>query len=62
MIQTERQVRDALSSLDFLEVGKLGETLVPRSVILGYNLIPTAALTGAAKRIAFKMNALMDLY
>lgn len=61
MTQTERQVRDSLQA-KVLEIGELGETLVPRSVILGYNLIPTAALTGAAKRVAFRANALMDLY
>ena len=59
MTLTERTVRDALHAL---ELGELGETFVPRSVVLGYNLIPTVALNGMAKRIAFKMNALMDLY
>lgn len=59
--QLERELRDAKASTS-LEVGALGETYVPRSTVLGYNLIPTAALTGAAKRVAFKMNGLMDLY
>lgn len=57
--QTEQRIRDVLRSLD---TGELGDTFVPRSVVLGYDLIPTAPLNGLAKRTAFKMNALMDLY
>lgn len=67
--QVERLVRDALQAL---EVGELGDTVVPRSIILGYNLIPTEALPAipfsgsrwweSPKHIAYRMNALMDLY
>jgi len=53
---SERQVRDVLS------YGELGESFVPRSTILNYRLIPVAALNGNAKRLAYRMNCLMDLY
>lgn len=58
--QLEQRVRDVLRSL---EVGETGDTFVPRSTVLGYNLIPTDAFKdNAAKRQAFKANSLMDLY
>lgn len=66
MHEVEQKVREAIQAL---EVGELGDTLVPRSAILGYNLIPTAPLKDelgpwwrSPKRTAFRMNALMDLY
>lgn len=62
MTEAERKVREMLQGIQALEIGELGETCVPRTTVLNYKLIPTAALTGAAKRIAFKANALMDLY
>lgn len=65
--EVEQKVRAAIDSL---EIGETGNTFVPRSIVLGYNLAPTEILpeTGEAewwkspKRVAFRMNALMDLY
>ena len=58
--ETEQKVRDVLRSL---EVGETGETFVPRSTVLGYNLIPTELCkTAAEKKQVFRANALMDLY
>lgn len=59
MIQAEAAIRDVLRAY---EIGETGDTVVPRSVILGYNLIPTEPLKGLAKRLAFRANCLMDLY
>jgi hypothetical protein len=57
--QIEQSIRDALRSL---EIGETGDTYVPRSTILGYNLIPTETLPQNAKKAAYRANALMDLY
>lgn len=64
--EVETRLKDALRTL---EVGELGDTLVPRSTILGYNLIPTASLKDdsptwykSEKQTAFRLNCLMDLY
>jgi len=63
--QSEQQIRDALRaqrSLEALEYGELGETLVPRSTILNYNLIDPSVLPEAVKPLAYRANCLMDLY
>jgi len=58
--EIEQKVRDVLRSL---EVGATGDTFVPRSTVLGYNLIPTdTAKTGAEKKLIYRANSLMDLY
>jgi len=65
--EVEQKVRDVIQSL---EIGETGNTFVPRSIVLGYNLIPTAILPEnndpawwkSPKRLAHRMNALMDLY
>ena len=58
--ETEQKVRDMLRSL---EVGETGDTFVPRSVIVGYNLIPTDIVsTPAEKKQIYRANSLMDLY
>ena len=58
--EVEQKVRDLLRSL---EVGETGDTYVPRSTVLGYNLVPPEACTDRdTKKVAYKMNALMDLY
>lgn len=58
--ETEQKVRDVLQSL---EIGETGDTYVPRSVVLGYNLIPPDSFQDAeTKKIAYRMNSLMDLY
>lgn len=64
--EIERGVREAIQAL---EVGELGDTFVPRSTILGFNLISTASLKDdspiwykSPKQVAFRMNSLMDLY
>lgn len=59
----EQKVRDALRALDSLEIGETGENLVPRSTILGYNLIPTDITKDSAeKRLLYRANSFMDLY
>lgn len=63
MGQVEQKVRDALRVLDSLEIGSTGENFVPRSTILGYNLIPTDITNDPAeKKMIYKANSLMDLY
>ena len=58
--EIDQKVREVLRSL---EVGETGDTFVPRSTILGYNLIPTdIAKTSDEKKQIFRANALMDLY
>ncbi len=58
--ETEQKVRDVIRSL---EIGETGDTYVPRSVVLGYNLIPPDTFQDKdAKKIAYKINSLMDLY
>src|SRR5215831_1445033 len=55
-----KTLRDALRSQ--LLYGDLGESYVPRSTILNYNLIPTAKLPNSAKHLAYRANCLMDPY
>jgi hypothetical protein len=58
--ELEQRTREVLRSL---EIGETGDTFVPRSTILNYNLIPTvAAKTPQEKRLIYRANALMDLY
>ncbi len=58
--EVDQKVREILRSL---EIGETGDTFVPRSTILGYNLIPTdIAKTSDEKKQIFRANALMDLY
>lgn len=58
--QFEVQTRNILQSL---EVGETGDTFVPRSTILGYNLIPTDITKDPTqKRQLYRANAFMDLY
>jgi hypothetical protein len=58
--ETEQKVRDVIRSL---EIGETGDTYVPRSVVLGYNLVPPDTFKDSdAKKIAYRMNSLMDLY
>lgn len=64
--EVEQKVRDVLASresTDALEIGSIGETFVPRSTILGYNLIPTDLFKDSAeKKLAYRANCFMDLY
>lgn len=58
--EIERGLRDVLRSL---EIGETGDTYVPRSVVLGYNLLPPDAFSDPeAKKVVYRMNSLMDLY
>jgi hypothetical protein len=58
--EVEQKVRDTLRAM---EIGETGNTYVPRSTILGYNLVPPDAISDRdTKKVAYKMNALMDLY
>jgi hypothetical protein len=47
--------------LDF-DVSDIGATVVPRSEILNYKLFPAHRLQGTAKKLAYKVNSLIDLY
>lgn len=63
--EQEQQVRDAIRasrSLDALQEGSLGETVIPRATILNYNLLEVDHFPDGAKQIAYRANALMDLY
>ena len=58
--ELEQKVREVLQ---VLEVGDIGNTFVPRSTVLGYNLIPPdIAKTGTEKKQIYRANSLMDLY
>jgi hypothetical protein len=58
--EIEQKVRDVLRAL---EVGETGDTFVPRSTVLGYNLIPTdLCKTPEEKKQVYRANSLMDLY
>ena len=58
--EIEQRVKEAL---DVLLVGATGDTYVPRSTVLGYNLIPTTiAKTREEKYLLYRLNSLMDLY
>lgn len=57
---SEREINTQIK--DVLQTGVLGETFVPRSTILNYHLIDTKPLKGKTKEVAFRANALMDLY
>lgn len=61
----EQMLRDALrarQSLDALHYGELGETIIPRTTILNYNILDVQALPQGAKPLAYRANSLMDLY
>lgn len=61
----QQQLRDHIRGsrdLEGLEYGPLGETIVPRSTILNYSLIPIEGLPASLKRIAYRANSLMDPY
>lgn len=63
--QDEQKLRDAIRaarSIDQLQVGELGETIVPRSTILNYNLIDIDSIPPSLKPQCYRANALMDLY
>lgn len=58
--EQDQKIRDVIRAL---EIGETGNTFVPRSTILGYNLVPPDAIADReTKKVAYKMNALMDLY
>ena len=58
--ELEQRTRDILNAM---EIGDTGNTFVPRSTILGYNLIPTdIAKTGVEKKQIYRANTFMDLY
>jgi len=63
---TEQQIRDAIRAAraagQFMEADELGVARVPRNVILNYNLLDPALFPPSAKAIAYRANALMDLY
>lgn len=63
--QQEQQLRDSLRAqraLDALHYGELGESYVPRTTILNYNLLDPSVLPLELKALAYRANSLMDLY
>lgn len=60
--QVKTQIKDALSAMASLEYSSTGATVVPRSTILNYKLIPASTLKGHSKQLAYKINSLIDLY
>lgn len=60
--QTLASAKNALGVALGMDLSSLGATVVPRGEILNYKLIPAHALTGDAKRLAYKVNSLIDLY
>ena len=63
---TSRQViqgmRNAASVAVGFDLSELGASVVPRTEILNYKLFPAHLLTGEAKKTAYKVNSLIDLY
>lgn len=59
---TVKDLKDVVSLMTQMELSELGATVVPRSVIFNYKLIPTHLLTGESKKEAYKVNSLIDLY
>lgn len=60
--QTIGNARAALGAALGYDLSDLGATVVPRAEILNYKLIPAHALQGEAKKLAYKVNSLVDLY
>src|SRR5208282_2007774 len=60
--QVIRDIKDAAFLLSQMELSELGATVVPRTTIFNYKLIPAHLLVGEAKREAHKVNSLIDLY
>lgn len=62
--QQEQQIRDARRARDLsgLQYGELGETFVPRTTILNYNLIPLEGAPNSLRPIIYRANSLMDMY
>ena len=60
----EQALRDAHRAALQLQMDKglLGESVVPRSTILDYNLIPLEGADASLKPIIYRANALMDMY
>lgn len=58
----EKKLQEQLLMLRELELGSTGQTIVPRKHILNFKLIPTQSLSGEAKRLAYRINSLVDLY
>src|SRR6185312_9270449 len=59
---TQQKLKDTLQMLADLEHSETGATVVPRKEILNYKLLPAHTLTGAPKKLAYKINSLIDLY
>ena len=60
--QTVQAARSALGRALGMDTSELGASVVPRTEILNYKLIPAHSLTGEAKKLAYKVNSLVDLY
>lgn len=61
----ERELRDHIRgarAVEGLEIGPLGETIVPRATILNYNLIPLEGTSAKLRPIIYRANSLMDPY
>ena len=60
--QTLRDHIRGVRAVEGLEIGPLGETIVPRSTILNYNLIPLEGLSTNLRPLVYRANSLMDPY
>ncbi|MDR3392430.1 MAG: hypothetical protein P4L77_11935 [Sulfuriferula sp.] len=61
---SQREVEQKIKgALDTLLIGDTGDTYVPRSTVLGYNLIPPQiAKDDSDKKLIYRLNSFMDLY
>ena len=60
---TIQSIRDALRALEYkMERSETGSLHIPRKEILNFKLLPAATLSGDAKKIAHKVNSLIDMY
>lgn len=60
--QVTQGMRAAMRAALGFDLSELGATVVPRNEILNYKLFPAHLLTGEAKKLAYKVNSLVDLY
>lgn len=59
---TTVKLKDTLAMLADMEHSELGATVVPRKEILNFKLFPVHILSGEAKKEAYRINSLLDLY
>src|SRR5712664_704232 len=60
--QDKKKLKDTLGAIAQMEISVTKATVVPQKEILNYKLIPAHLHTGETKRLAYKVNSLIDLY